>query len=435
MISRYCYPEMAGLFELPSRYQHWMEVELAVCDALAELEQIPADAAKRIRAGAPETINETFVDRVAEIEAETQHDLIAFLKTLTEPMGDDAKYVHLGVTSYDIEDTGQALVLGRACDLILGDIKDLETALVELARKHKNTLMMGRTHGVHAEPITFATKLAVWIEELRRSRTRMEAARKTVLAGKISGAVGTYANINPKVEDLVCEKLGLEASVASTQILQRDRHAEYLCALAVLAASLEKFATEIRNLQRTELLEVEESFAKGQRGSSAMPHKRNPITCERISGLARVVRANAIVGLENVLTWHERDLANSSPERIVLADSSILVDYMLRKFTVVVQNLGVYTDNMTRNMQATFGVIHSQQVMLQLIDKGMLREDAYKIVQSHAMKAWTERTPFRALLDADPQVRDQLSAAELDACFDPTYHTRHVSRIYERAGI
>ena len=435
MISRYCYPEMAGLFELAARYKHWMLVEVAVCDALAEVGQIPADAAARIREMAPKEIDEKFVARVEEIEAETQHDLISFIKTLTEPMGDDAKYVHLGVTSYDIEDTALGLVLREASDIILRDLDELESALIDLASQHKSTLMMGRTHGVHAEPITFATKLAVWIEELRRGRTRIIAARKSVAAGKISGAVGTYANIDPKVEDLVCEKLGLEAAKASTQILQRDRHAEYLCALALVSASLEKFATEIRNLQRTEILEVEESFAKGQRGSSAMPHKRNPITCERISGLARVVRANAIVGLENVLTWHERDLANSGPERVVLADSSILVNYMLRKFTVVIKNLGVYEERMRRNIGKTFGVIHSQQVMLQLIDKGMLREDAYKIAQQHAMAAWTEEKDFRTLLNNDQRVTGVLSQAELDACFDPNYHVRNVQRIYDRVGI
>ena len=435
MISRYCYPEMAGLFDLAARYKHWTLVEVAVCDALAEVGQIPADAAARIREMAPKEIDEKFVARVEEIEAETQHDLISFIKTLTEPMGDDAKYVHLGVTSYDIEDTALGLVLREASDIILRDLDELESALIELASQHKSTLMMGRTHGVHAEPITFATKLAVWMEELRRGRTRILAARKSVAAGKISGAVGTYANIDPKVEDLVCEKLGLEAAKASTQILQRDRHAEYLCALALVSASLEKFATEIRNLQRTEILEVEESFAKGQRGSSAMPHKRNPITCERISGLARVVRANAIVGLENVLTWHERDLANSGPERVVLADSSILVDYMLRKFTVVIQNLGVYEERMRRNIGKTFGVIHSQQVMLQLIDKGMLREDAYKIAQQHAMAAWTEEKDFRTLLNNDQRVTGVLSQAELDACFNPNYHTRNVQRIYDRVGI
>jgi adenylosuccinate lyase len=426
---------MAGLFELAARYQHWMQVELAVCDALAEVGQIPADAAARIREKAPAQVDEKFVARVAEIEAETQHDLIAFLKTLTENMGDDAKYVHLGVTSYDIEDTALGLVLRKASDIILRDLDELESALTKLARQHKNTLMMGRTHGVHAEPITFATKLAVWIEELRRGKTRVQAARKSIAAGKISGAVGTYANIDPRVEDLVCESLGLEASKASTQILQRDRHAEYLCALALVAASLEKWATEIRNLQRTELLEVEESFAKGQRGSSAMPHKRNPITCERISGLARVVRANSIVGLENVLTWHERDLANSGPERVVLADSSILVDYMLQKFIGVIENLGVYQDHMTRNLNKTFGVIHSQQVMLALIDKGMLREDAYKIAQENAMRAWKDEISFRTLLDADERVTGVLSAPELDACFDPNYHVRNVQRIYDRVKI
>jgi len=425
---------MAGLFDLRARYAHWAQVELAVCDALAQLGQIPADAAQRIRASAPE-VDERFVARVAEIEAETQHDLIAFLKALTEGMGDDAKYVHLGVTSYDIEDTALGLVLRQACDILLEDVDDLEQILIERAREHKSTLMMGRTHGVHAEPITFATKLCVWIEELRRGRTRLQAARAVVAGGKISGAVGTYANIDPRVEELVCAKLELAPAAASTQILQRDRQAEYLCTLGIVASSLEKFATEIRNLQRTEILEVEESFAKGQRGSSAMPHKRNPITCERISGLARVVRANAIVGMENVLTWHERDLANSAPERVVLADSAILVDYMLQKFTDVMRGLGVFPERMRRNIGKTFGVIHSQQVMLALIEKGMLREEAYKIAQSSAMQAWTEEIDFRALLEADERVTAHLGAAELDACFNPNYHLRYVNQIYERVGI
>ena len=434
MISRYSRPQMSGLFDLAARYDGWRTVELAVCDALAEIGEIPREAATRIRENAPQ-IDEAFVERVAVFEAETNHDLISFLKALTENLGDDAKYVHLGVTSYDIEDTALSTTLRTACDILLSDLDELEAALLTRAREHKDTLMMGRTHGVHAEPITLAAKFAVWIEELRRASQRIRAAREEISYGKISGAVGTYANVDPRVEDLVCAQLGLTASKASTQVLQRDRHADWLCALAICASSLDKFATEIRTLQRTEILELEEAFAKGQRGSSAMPHKRNPITCERISGLSRVVRGNAIAGLENVVTWNERDLANSAPERVILADSAIVLDYMLAKFTQVVTNLTVNEKRMRRNIGLTHGVIFSQQVMLALIEKGMLREDAYKIAQSNAMRAWGEEVEFRELLDADEQVTSLLSPQELDACFDPRYAVRRIGRIYERVGI
>jgi adenylosuccinate lyase len=430
MIDRYTYPEMRALFELEGKYQRWLEVELAVCDALAEIGEIPAEAARLIRQKA--RVN---IARALEIEAEVQHDLIAFVKSVTENMGEEAKYFHFGVTSYDIEDTALGLILRQACDILLDDLNQLMEAVIARAREHKYTLMMGRTHGVHAEPITFGVKLAVWVEELRRAARRIEHAKEGVSWGKISGAVGTYANIDPRVEQLVCQSLGLTPARISTQILQRDRHAEYMAALAITAASLEKFATEIRNLQRTEILEVEEPFLLGQRGSSAMPHKRNPFRCEQICGLARVVRGNLIPALENIATWHERDLTNSSVERVALADSSILVDYLLRRFTRIVQGLVVYPENMKRNLERTQGVIFSQQVMLALIGKGWRREDAYQLVQEKAMQAWTEQKPFRALLEADARVRDALTPAELDACFDYGYHTKHVDYIFERVGI
>lgn len=430
MIPRYTRPEMDAVWNEEAKFQSWLEVELAVCEALADIGQVPADAVEAIKQKASFT-----VERIEEIEKEVDHDLIAFVKCITEHMGDEAKYVHLGVTSYDIEDTALALRLRRSCDLILRDLEALEQALVERAREHKHTLMMGRTHGVHAEPITFGLKLAVWIEEVRRHRTRVQQTREVVSCGKISGAVGTYANIDPRVQPRVCEKLGLASAKASTQILQRDRHAQYLCTLALIAGSLEKFATEIRNLQRTDLLEVEEPFKKGQRGSSAMPHKRNPIKCEQITGLARVVRANAVVGLENITTWHERDLSNSSSERVTLVDSSVLVDYLLHRFIAVVRGMVVYPENMRENMDRTRGVFFSQHVMLALIDKGWSRERAYTKAQVHALKAWEEKGDFRALLEADPEVTGTLSPEELDACFDFSYPVRHVDRIFAEVGI
>ncbi len=430
MIDRYCYPEMRDLWELESKYTHWLVVELAVCDAQAELGLSPSEAAAAMREKAEFT-----VERIAEIEREVDHDLIAFIKACTEHMGEEQRYFHLGMTSYDIEDTALGLQLQEACVILIADIEALIVVLKQRALEHKHTVMMGRTHGIHAEPITFGLKLAVWVAEMQRNLQRLRQTQATVSCGKISGAVGTYANIDPRIESLVCAKLGLQASPASTQILQRDRHAEYLTTLAIVAASLEKFAMEIRNLQRTDILEVEEPFKKGQRGSSAMPHKRNPITCERICGQARVVRANALIGLENIALWHERDITNSSAERVALPDSSCLLDYMLRRFTRVMDGLSVFPDRMQENLNRTHGVIHSQQVLLALIARGWTREDAYKLVQEKAMQAWTERTSFLELLREETRVSDTLSAADLEACFDPSYHVRHVEHIFDRVGI
>lgn len=430
MIDRYCYPEMKALWELESKYSHWLEVELAVCEALAEIGEVPTEAARMIRQKASFTVG-----RILEIEKETDHDLIAFTKACTENLGEEARYFHLGVTSYDIEDTALGLQLRKACDLLLADLAELDKVLRRRAVEHKHTVMMGRTHGIHAEPVTFGLKLALWTEEMQRNRERVERARERVSFGKISGAVGTYANIDPRVEELVCKSLGLTPAPVSTQILQRDRHAEYLTTMAILAASLEKFATEIRNLQRTDILEVEEPFKKGQRGSSAMPHKRNPITCERLCGQARVVRANALVGLENIALWHERDITNSSSERVILPDSSCLVDYMLRRFTRVMDGLIVYPDRMLENLNRTHGVIFSQRVMLKLIDKGWSREQAYTTVQAHAMDAWENRRDFRELLGTDTSVSEALTPDELEDCFNYHYHLRHVDTVFARLGL
>ena len=427
---RYAYPQMRALWTLEAKFQSWMEVELAICDALAELGRIPKDAARAIREKASFT-----VERVAELEKELHHDLIAFVKAMTENMGDEARYVHMGVTSYDIEDTALGLRLKRACEILTDDIDDLLCVLKERAVEHKDTLMMGRTHGVHAEPITFGLKLAVWIAEMQRHRRRVEHAKRVVAVGKISGAVGTYATIEPRVEKLVLQKLGLECPPVSTQIVQRDRHAEYICTLALIAASLEKFATEIRNLQRTEILEVEEPFAKGQRGSSAMPHKRNPHKCEQICGLARIVRTHVIPSLENIITWHERDLTNSSVERITIPEASILVDYMLRRFCEIMRGLVVYPERMRENMERTQGVVCSQRVMLKLVEKGWSRDDAYALVQAAAFRAIQERRHMRDILIEEKRVRATLSESELNECFDYRFFVRHVDTIFERMGL
>ena len=429
MIDRYTLPEMKAVWSSENKCQKWLDVEIAVCEGLAREGEIPEDAVRQIRAKARFS-----VDRMLEIEKETRHDFIAFIKTITEGMGEEAKYVHYGITSYDAEDTALALLLRDSADLILAAAGRLMDAIGVRAREHKYTLMMGRTHGIHAEPITFGLKLAVWYDEVRRNIQRMTEARKVIAHGKISGAVGTFANVGPEVEAYVCQYFALRPAPASTQILQRDRHAQFLTALALFASSLEKFAVEIRNLQRTEIREVEEYFAAGQRGSSAMPHKRNPSVCEQVSGLARVVRSNMLAGLENVALWHERDLSNSSVERIILPDSCILLHYMLHTFAGIVENLVVYPDNMRANLNKMGGLIYSQQVMLELIRKGVSREDAYKVVQRSAMKTW-DGADFRSALQADDEIAGRLSEAELDACFQDEYHTKHVDTIFQRVGL
>jgi adenylosuccinate lyase len=361
--------------------------------------------------------------------------MLAFLKSVSESLGEEARYLHLGITSYDIEDTALVLLLCESCEILEKDLDALCEAVRERAREHKYNPMMGRTHGVHAEPITFGVKLAVWLSALQRGKERLLQAKESISYGKISGAVGVYGNIDPRVEEFVCARLGLKPSPASTQILQRDRHAHYVCALALLAGSLEQFATEIRNLQRTEVLEVEEPFHAGQRGSSAMPHKRNPIACETITSLARVMRSYVLPAIEAIATWHERDITNSAAERIVLPDSNILADYMMRRFTDVVKGLRVYPERMTENLARTGPLAFSEAVLVALMRKGMSRESAYSTVQRHAMAAWEQGADFVACLWGDPEVNSRLSREELAACFDLKHHLRQVDRIFERMGI
>jgi adenylosuccinate lyase len=430
MIARYTLPEMGQVWSEQTKLTNWLKIEILVCEAWAQLGAIPPAALENIRNRAGFDLN-----RIKEIEAETRHDVIAFLTNVAEHVGEDSKYIHMGLTSSDILDTGLALQLRDSCDLILKRLHDLMEVLAARAREYKYTLMPGRTHGVHAEPVTFGLKLAGWYTEIERHIERITRTRDTVSCGKISGAVGTMANVDPAVERYVCEQLGLTPCKVSTQIIQRDRHAEYLTVLALVAGSLEKMATEIRNLQRTEIREVEEPFHSGQKGSSAMPHKRNPMISERITGLSRLIRSNALVGLENMALWHERDLTHSSTERVILPDSSILLDYILEKFTRVMERLVVNRDNMSSNLEATMGLVFSQQVLLALIDKGFLREDAYRLVQEAAMDAWQRRIPFKELLQKDERIRAALPADELERLFDYSYHLKNVDYIFARCGL
>lgn len=430
MIERYTMPEMGSLWTLEARFKKWLEIEIYACEAWSELGAIPKEAAAAIRERA--SFN---VERILEIEAVTRHDVVAFTRCVAESLGEEAKYVHYGLTSSDVVDTALSALMRDAADIILVDIRELVGVLRDKAREHKYTVMMGRTHGVHAEPTTFGLKLALYVAEMERNQVRMERARENIAYGKLSGAVGTYANIDPFVEKYVCEKLGLKPAPVSTQILQRDHHAEYMTVLAIIAGTLDKLATEIRGLQKTETREVEEPFYQGQKGSSAMPHKRNPVSCEQISGLSRVVRANALVALENMPLWHERDISHSSAERVIIPDSTILVNYMLRSMARIIRDLHVYPENMERNMERTLGLTFSQRVLLALVDKGLSRESAYDLVQKYAMQAWEEQRPFKAILARDPLVAQLLSPAELEACFDPRYHLRRVDEIFGRLGI
>lgn len=430
MIERYSRPEMAAIWTLENKFRKWLEIEIYACEAWAELGVIPKAAVERIRA------NATFsVERILELEAVTRHDVVAFTRCVAESLGDESKYLHYGLTSSDVVDTALAALMTEAADLLLADMKRLIAALTEKARAHKYTLMMGRTHGVHAEPTTFGLKMALYVAEFQRNLDRLERARATIAYGKISGAVGTFANIPPFVEEYVCNKLGLKPAPISTQIMQRDRHAEFMTTLAIAAGTLDKLATEIRGLQKTETREVEEPFYTGQKGSSAMPHKRNPVSCEQISGLARVVRANAMAALENMALWHERDISHSSVERVIIPDSTLLLNYMLNSMTRIITDLHVYPENMRRNMERSLGLTYSQRVLLTLINKGLKREAAYDLVQKHAMRAWAEQIPFLSLLSADPEVTAVLSPEELTACFDPGYHLAHIDEIFARVGI
>ncbi|EUJ40554.1 adenylosuccinate lyase [Brochothrix campestris] len=430
MIERYTRPEMGNIWTTENRYKAWLEVEILADEAWAELGVIPKEDAKKIRA------NATFDSaRVAEIEKETRHDVVAFTRSVSESLGDEKKWVHYGLTSTDVVDTANGYLLKQANDILRTDLHNFIEIIKNKAIEHKDTVTMGRTHGVHAEPTTFGLKLALWYSEMKRNLERFEHAAKSIECGKISGAVGTYANIDPFVEKYVCDKIGIDADPISTQVLQRDRHAEYVSTLALIATSIEKFATEIRGLQKSEIREVEEAFAKGQKGSSAMPHKRNPIGSENMTGLARVVRGHVMTAFENVTLWHERDISHSSAERIILPDATILLNYMLNRFGNIVKNLTVFPENMKRNMEATHGLIYSQHVLLTLIDKGLARETAYDTVQPLAMQSWEEAVPFRTLIENDPLISAKLSAAEIEACFDYNYHLTKVDFIFERLGL
>ena len=429
MIPKYSRPEMAAIWSEKGKYDRWLQVEIAVCDAWAKRGDIPEEAAAKIR-GARYNL-EDFERYLKEIH----HDVISFLRSVADSLGEESRFVHMGLTSYDVVDTALGMQLRDACDLIQRGVDTLTAVVAEKARQYKDTLMMGRTHGVHAEPITFGLKLAGWVDELRRNSRRLADAREEVAVGKVSGAVGSHATVPPDLEEAVCAHLGLAVEPISTQVVQRDRHARFITTLAVLASSLEKFATEIRHLQRTEVLEVEEPFEKGQAGSSAMPHKRNPEKCERVCGLARVVRGNALASLENVALWHERDLTDSAPERIILPDSCLLIDYMLDLFTYVMRGLQVYPERMRENLELTQGLVFSSRTLVALVNKGLSREGAYKLVQSSAMRAWKERIPLRGLLEADPEVSDRLSATELDVIFDYSVYTKYVDHSFKRVNL
>ncbi|MBO0347751.1 adenylosuccinate lyase [Phormidium pseudopriestleyi FRX01] len=431
MIERYTLPEMGELWTETYKFKTWLEVELAVCDAQAELGYIPASAVEEIKAKA-----NFDPKRILEIEAEVRHDVIAFLTNVNEYVGEAGRYIHLGLTSSDVLDTALALQMVASLDLLLSELETAIAAIRYQAQQHRDTVQIGRSHGIHAEPITFGFKLAGWLAEMLRHRDRLVRVRSAIAVGKISGAVGTYANIEPRIEEIACQKLGLEPDTASTQVISRDRHAEFLQHLALLAASIERFAVEIRNLQRTDVLEVEEYFSKGQKGSSAMPHKRNPIRSERLTGMARIVRGHAGTALENVALWHERDISHSSVERVILPDACILTHFMLREISELVKNLQVYPENMKRNMNVYGGVIFSQRVMLALVEKGMNREEAYKTVQSCAHQAWNKPDgDFRMAIVKDASVTDKLSPEEIEDCFDPKYQLRHLDTVYQRLNI
>jgi adenylosuccinate lyase len=431
VIERYTLPEMGEIWTDTYKMKTWLQVEIAVCEAQAELGNIPQEAVEEIKAKA-----NFDPQRVLEIETEVRHDVIAFLTNVNEYVGDVGRYIHLGLTSSDMLDTALALQLVASLDLILECIEELIQAIRYQAQQHRYTVMVGRSHGIHAEPITFGFKLAGWLAEVLRNRDRLVKLRQDIAVGKISGAVGTYANVDPRVEAIACSLLGLEPDTASTQVISRDRHGEFVQQLALLAASIERFAVEIRNLQRTDVLEVEEFFSQGQKGSSAMPHKRNPIRSERLTGIARLIRGQAIAALENVALWHERDISHSSVERVILPDTCILTHFMLKEITDLVKHLLVYPENMERNMNVYGGVIFSQQVLLALVEKGLNRQEAYKIVQGCAHQAWnTENGNFQALINQNPEVNELLSKTEIDACFNPQHHLKNLEQIYQRLSI
>lgn len=427
MIPRYTRPEMGRLWDIETRYQKWLDVEIAVCEAWAALGEIPKDALKVIKKKASFDVR-----TIDDIEKVVKHDVIAFLTSVAHSIGIESRFVHKGLTSSDVLDTAQALLMRDASSIIIEDIQDLMVVLKAQAYKYKDTVMIGRSHGVHAEPMTFGLKFALWYEDMKRNLARMQHVRDAVSVGKLSGAVGTFSNIPPKVEEKVCKRLGLKPEHVATQIVQRDRHAEYITTLALVAAGIEKIAVEIRHLQRSEVLEAEEPFMAGQKGSSAMPHKRNPVGCENLSGLARLVRTNALAAIENIALWHERDISHSSVERVIIPDSSILVDYMLHRIKGILKMLHVYPKQMKKNMERSYGLYTSQRVMLALVEKGLNREDAYDIVQRDAMKSWRSGVQFKKLLLKDKEVRNFLSAKEIEHIFDVTYYIKHVDYIFKR---
>ena len=430
MIDRYTRPEMAAIWNDEKKYECWLAVELAADEAWSKLGHIPMEDVEKLRKNAKFDVN-----RIAEIESVTHHDVIAFTRCLSESLGPEKKWVHYGLTSTDVVDTAQGYQLKQANDILRKDLCDFTEILAKRAREFKYTVCMGRTHGIHAEPTTFGLKLARWYSEMNRNIDRFNHAAKGVEAGKISGAVGTFAEVPPFVEKYVCEKLGLHPQEISTQVLPRDLHAEYIATLALIATSLEEFATEIRSLQRTEIHEVEEHFAKGQKGSSAMPHKRNPIGSENICGLARVCRGHVVTAYENIALWHERDISHSSAERVILPDTTTLLDYMLHRLGKIIVNLDVFPETLKKNMDKTLGLIYSGRVLLKLVNSGMSRESAYDLIQPYTAKCWAEKVPFRPLLEADPTIQNQLTKADLDDAFDYHWHLRHVDDIFKRVGL
>ena len=430
MIDRYTRPEMKQVWSTENKYRGWLEVEIAADEAWSKLGHIPAEDVKKIRQKATFT-----VDGIAEIEAVTHHDVIAFTRDVSKSLGPERKWVHYGLTSTDVVDTAQGYQLKQANDLLRADIDHFLEILATLAKKYKNTVCMGRTHGVHAEPTTFGLKVARWYSEMKRNKERFAHAAAGVEAGKISGAVGTFAEVDPFVEKYVCQKLGLTPQEISTQVLPRDLHAEYISAITLVGTALEEMATEIRALQRTEIHEVEEHFAKGQKGSSAMPHKRNPIGSENICGCARVLRGYVVTAMENVALWHERDISHSSAERMILPDATSLLDYMLNRFGRILAHLDVFPERMKQNMDQTLGLIYSGRVLLKLVEAGMTREAAYDLIQPYTAKCWAEHVPYRPLLEADPTVQEKLTKEDLDDAFDYHWHLRHVDDIFKRVGL
>ena len=429
MIERYTRPAMGSIWSEAAKYQAWLRVEVAVCEAYARRGRIPAEALARIRD------TRVDIDRILAIQGRVKHEMIALLTSLEEQLGPDSRFVHIGLTTNDVWDTATALQLRAAADLLIAGQERLRTALATLARRHRDTLTVARTHGVHAEPTTFGLKVAVWYVEAGRNLERLRRAREAIAVGKLSGAVGNFAHVEPEIEEEVCRDLSLGVEPVSTQIVQRDRHAEFVSALAIAGASLEKIALEVRGLQRTEVLEAQEPFGEGQKGSSAMPHKRNPELAERICGLARLLRTNALAAVENVALWHERDISHSSVERVILPDSTILLDYVLDLTTFIVEGLDVDPARMAENLDLSQGNIYSQRVLLKLTESGLARQVAYELVQRHAMRAWKERRPLLELLAADPAVTERLGPADLKACFDPGWYVRNVEAVFRRAGL